>query len=329
MREIERMLGIFNRQSEFQLKFFFLTSQKIHKNAFIKYKSKLNAEFRFERPKEKLFKEEEYVILREIGRGSSSAVNLIFYYEEEELLALKQPFDRSIETVKRERQNYLKFVFPFMPKYYGYVCRKDREYIIIEYIIGQTLDAYDLTKLNELERENIMIQLVLIIQYFHSKGYVYRDFKLNNIFIDENKNGILFDFDRLVKINEQKTMDLLSEFLPPEYSINHKCSYETDIYSLQNVIFYLMAGKKYEQNNQEDNVIINEISKNLLILSSKANFNYFGNFHKTKDINKSIYYFTLSANQNDPDAQYDSLFNISCKSKLFKCLSLSWLSLSS
>ena len=78
---------------------------------------------------------------------------LIYYYKNEELLALKRPFDNGIETVRRERQNYLKFRFPFIPKYYGYVCQNDREYIIIEYIFGQALDKYDLTKLDEKEKK--------------------------------------------------------------------------------------------------------------------------------------------------------------------------------
>lgn len=72
---------------------------------------------------------------------------------------------------------------------------------------------------------------------------MYRDFKLNNIIIDVNKNGILIDFDRLVDINEQKTIDLISEFISPEYFTNFKLSYENEYESLRWMHHYIITGK--------------------------------------------------------------------------------------
>ena len=89
----------------------------------------------------------------------------------------------------------------------------------------------------------------MTIKCFHSKEFVYRDFKLDNIIIDMNKNGIIIDFDRLVEINEQKTTDLGSEFLSPEYYKKLKCSYETDTFSFECIIFYFISGKKPNRNN--------------------------------------------------------------------------------
>ena len=188
-----------------------------------------------------------------------------------------------------------------MPKYYGYVCQKDREYIIIEYIIGQTLEKYDLTTLNDYEKYEIIFQLGQTIKYFHSKEHVYRDFKLDNIIIDANKNGILIDFDRLVDINEQKTENLNSEFLSPEYFTNKKYSYEDDFISLGCITFYLFIGEKPKSRNR--------IAK-LAYFSLKDDFfnfgkNLFENKSNIQDIGKAIFYYKLAANQNDPNAQLD------------------------
>lgn len=60
------------------------------------------------------------------------------------MYAIKKPYQIHSENRKlldREAENYLKVWHPFLPKYYGKVLNKD--YIVIDFINGQTLDSIE------------------------------------------------------------------------------------------------------------------------------------------------------------------------------------------
>lgn len=216
-----------------------------------------------------------YISLREIGRGSSASVELIYYIKMERIFALKIPFNDIIEQIEKERKNHLKFQIPFIVHYYGYFELNSSQrhviYLIIEFIDGQTLDKYDLTKLNQYEKVNIVFSLLLTIKYIHSKKCVYRDLHLNNIIIDKNKEMKLIDLDRLIKIDEQETFDFNFENLPPEIKSGQLFTYKSDIYLVGCLMCFLLFQKK-EGDNQK--VYINVEGKNSLIYSNPQNFFY-------------------------------------------------------
>lgn len=66
-----------------------------------------------------------------------------------------------------------------------------------------------------------------------------------------------------MKLTSKKTTDLCNEFMAPEYWTNHKCSYETDTFWPYFTLFYLILGKKPEQNDSNEVVLNHELSSNL------------------------------------------------------------------
>lgn len=51
------------------------------------------------------------------------------------------------------------------------------------------------------DKFTIIFELIMIINYFHKNGFIYRDLRPNNIIIDENKNAFFFfDFDQMITI---------------------------------------------------------------------------------------------------------------------------------
>ena len=40
---------------------------------------------------------------------------------------------------------------------------------------------------------------MIVFKYFHDNGYIYCDLKPDNVMIDNNKNIVLIDLDRLIK----------------------------------------------------------------------------------------------------------------------------------
>lgn len=157
---------------------------------------------------------------------------------------MKKPFGFDIETrklVERENANYSKLKHPLFPKFYGIVENKD--YIIIEFINGKTLE--DIRKL-DLSFDDIIIiilELMMIFYYFYANKILYRDLKPNNVMLNENKTVVLIDFDRLIENddNNEQTLDLNTNFFSaPEISHTSKYSYKSDIYSLGKMFKYLI-----------------------------------------------------------------------------------------
>lgn len=211
-----------------------------------------------EKSKKKFLEEQEkiesidsFITLRELGRGSLASVDLVYHIKTEELFAMKTPYD-SFELIERERENYLKIEYPFIVKYFGYVENNKRKCLLIEYVEGRTLDEYEINELTEEEKHNIIFELLLTVQHIHSLGYICRDLHFKNIMINENKELILIDFDRVNKIEETKTLDFFQ--LPlPELENGGKLDYKSDVCLVGCVIFFIMTGNKLESKSQMSN----------------------------------------------------------------------------
>ena len=126
-----------------------------------------------------------------------------------------------------------------MPRFYG---EPDNKSFVIEYIDGRTLDNNKILHIQPFEKIIIIMEIMLTIQYFHSKKYIYRDLKPNNVIIDQNKNGIIIDFDRTIPDFESerkdKTVDIGSNYIAPEVVLAKPFSTKADIYSIGKLIHY-------------------------------------------------------------------------------------------
>lgn len=189
--------------------------------------------------------ENEYVELKTLGNGSIFVVMLVYHIDKEELLAIKKPnlLDKEISKLtQREISNYSKFVHPFSLKFYGIV--KTRNYIVLEFINGKTLMSIKSLDLNDEDKITIIYQLMNVISYLTVNNYVYRDLKPDNVMIDENKNVVLIDFDRLI-INDpnavDKTQYFNSSFTAPEIIKTGDYSCKSDVYSLGKMMDYIIT----------------------------------------------------------------------------------------
>lgn len=231
-------------------------SYKNHKN---KNDEKTNKKFL--EGKKKL----NFIKLREIGQGDLASVYLVYYIKKEELFALKSPYNNTqhyIELIERERLNYLNIEYPYIVKYIGYVEHEKRKCLLLEFVEGKTLDQYEVKKLNNVEKYNIIFELLLTIQYIHSLEYIYRDIHFSNIMINTNKDVILIDFDRVIKIEEQQTFDFYQLQLP-ELDNEGKLDYKSDVCSIARVMFFILTGVKLKLRDKQnkDEEFIYDLSK--------------------------------------------------------------------
>ena len=85
---------------------------------------------------------------------------------------------------------------------------------------------------------------MIIILYLNGEGFVYRDLKPNNIMIDKNGTIVLIDLDRMIKNsikseNEPEFTVLTSPYSAPEVHNKEQISYQTDVYSIGKIIYFL------------------------------------------------------------------------------------------
>ncbi|KAK8843659.1 hypothetical protein M9Y10_024722 [Tritrichomonas musculus] len=187
-------------------------------------------------------KDEDYVELRDIGIGSSFVCSLIYHILQGKLFVIKKPNGDTSEhkkLIKRERDNYQKFIHPFLPTFYGTI--EDKNCIVIEFIKGQALNHINQIELTADDAFNIIFDIFIVIQYFHNNGFIYRDLKVNNIIIDESKRAVLIDLDRLIEYdpNIEQTSDLSLSITG-----DGKHSFDTDIYHVGETIKYILDETK-------------------------------------------------------------------------------------
>lgn len=105
--------------------------------------------------------ENDFIVLRLLGSGSSSNTELIYAIEKGELFALKKPtgnIEENSKLIEREYDNYMKINHPFLPHFYGKT--QINNYLIIEYINGETLSQIEKFKLSFDEKITIIFEIM-------------------------------------------------------------------------------------------------------------------------------------------------------------------------
>ena len=226
---------------------------------------------------------------------------------------MKSPFNsdcESIELIERERSNYLNIRFPFIVKYFGYIEQGNIKCLLLEFVEGKTLKNYDTYQLSYREKCNVIFELILTVQYIHSFGYICRDMHLENIIINENKDAVLIDFDRVIKIEEQKTKDFALIDLP-ELELDENLTYKSDICLLGYVSYYILIGEKPRPIKQHELIYdLNDFPKKFLNEKLLFESCFYKNPEKRPDMNQMfrlLYHHFLSSIQEQGRKEQDLL----------------------
>lgn len=160
----------------------------------------------------------------------------------------------------------------FMPKIVETI-KADEEYIIIEeFIKGDTIDALinkdGKIKKNVFSEEKAISYTIDIgeaLKEVHGRNIVHRDISPNNVIIDENDRAILLDFDnsRIYKENKSRDTVLMGTngFAAPEQRGYIATDARGDIYSLGNLLNYMLTGNVVQNEIYKKTGLYNVISK--------------------------------------------------------------------
>lgn len=191
-----------------------------------------------------------YRIIRQVERGG---MGVIFLVQDEQrggdTWALKElMLDRvrreelaeTIESFRRESQLLQSLNHPNLVKVIDSFGENGKEYLVMEYVEGKTLDALACGQpMAERDVLNFAFQLCDVLEYLHSQQppIIYRDLKPPNAMV-ETQSGILklidFGIVRFYKPGQRKDTNVLGTpgFAPPEQYGKGQTDARSDIFCL-------------------------------------------------------------------------------------------------
>lgn len=185
---------------------------------------------------------------------------------------IQQRFEREAATLE-----YLGESSDQVPKLYAYFSENGQFYLVQEWIYGQTLANIVETQgyKSETVVREILLSLLSVLNYVHSKGIIHRDIKPDNIILRSSDNKpVLIDFGavketiRSVTSAPMPTRSLVigtPGYMPSEQAVGRPV-YATDIYSLGLTAIYLLTGKypqELETNQQTGEILWQNYAPNV------------------------------------------------------------------
>ncbi len=166
-----------------------------------------------------------------------------------QIKSVKQRFEREariIESLGIESEQ--------IPQLYAYFAEGGDFYLVQEWIEGITLKQKQeqVERVSELEVRTILLGLLPLLDYVHSRHIVHRDIKPENIILRQKDDlPVLIDFGAVKEViasanHQQHTQYSTAvgtpEYMPAEQAIGRPL-YSSDLYSLGLTAIFLLTGK--------------------------------------------------------------------------------------
>lgn len=189
--------------------------------------------------------------LRTIGTGSFGRVYLVRHKETRKYYALKKMAikkvvsTRQTDHVHSEKQILSALSHPFIVKMFGADSDDFNLYMLFEYIAGGELFTYlrNAKRFTNGTCRFYACEVILALEYLHSKSIVYRDLKPENLMLSEKGHIKLTDFG-FAKVVSGWTYTLCGtpEYLAPEVIEDNGYDKAVDWWSLGILIYEMLVG---------------------------------------------------------------------------------------
>ena len=197
------------------------------------------------------FRIEKYRIEGKIGKGGSGIV----YKAQDErlgsLVAVKE-FYAGNKYARKEVELLKKLKHPALPNILDYVVAGEKEYLVMEYIEGVTLECY-VKKFGPIGQKQALAwagELARALHYLHGRGepIIYRDMKPSNVMINDRGKAKLIDFgSAYFKYEEGKEQICAGTYgyaAPEQFgrSAGAVVDERSDVYGLGATLHYMLTG---------------------------------------------------------------------------------------
>jgi tetratricopeptide (TPR) repeat protein len=196
-----------------------------------------------------------YRILKQLGRGGMASVYLAIQESMEREVALKIMLpslgaaDPSFsERFIREAKIVARLSHPHVNSVFDVGVAGPYHFFSMEYITGGDLKSRIHNGMVPRAALAIIRQVASALAYAHSKGYVHRDVKPENVLFRENGTAVLTDFG-IAKASDNATQMTATgavigtpHYMSPEQAMGRETDRRSDIYSLGVMLFEMLTG---------------------------------------------------------------------------------------
>ena len=236
---------------------------------------------------------EDYLITKELGKGSYAVVKLAKHKITNEKFAIKIYTKESLldpqkrNTVKNEINILKQLNHINIMKLYEVIDSSKYLYLVLEYIKGiSLLEVIKLEKYHYIEQHKaikLFLQIVKGISYCQSKNINHRDIKLENILVIKDDIVKIIDFGFSIKGTKdtyQKLFCGTPSYMPPEIVNKEKyIAQYSDIWSLGVLLYTMLYGRfPFKAKNDEK----------LFELINEADVKFPDNIYVSENIKKLI-----------------------------------------
>jgi serine/threonine protein kinase len=201
---------------------------------------------------------DHYTIIEVLGQGGSGYVYLALD-QQQRAVVLKFPDVAELGSAEvfaryqREREIGQHLNHPHIQQHLYADEQRSEEYLVLEYLCGQTLRAVMKKRLPErlstTEAVGVMTQVVETLIFIHEQGVIHRDIKPDNIFLLEDSEVVLIDFgiahwegERWLRFRGFSKPIGTPGYMAPELLLAKAGTVQSDIYAVGAVLFELVCG---------------------------------------------------------------------------------------
>jgi len=200
----------------------------------------------------------KYRVIRELGRGATSAVYLAEDSFNSRNVAIKLMFPEMLKDKEdgalyksmflNEASLAGKIIHPHIVTIFDAVVEDEVSYIVMEYVEGGTLEKYckpDHRLENQVVAE-IIFKCVRALAFAYMEGLIHRDIKPGNILHKHGSDIKVADFGAaLSKVSDRTQVAAVGSplYMAPEIITGAKATVQSDIYALGMVMYMLLAGR--------------------------------------------------------------------------------------
>ena len=200
----------------------------------------------------------KYQIIKELGIGGTSTVYLALDPFNNHQVAIKlfnldELHDPGLAKAHRkmlltEASLVGKLSHPHIVKVYDAMLEGKVNYMVMEYVQGETLAHYaEVARLLPFSRiAEIIYKCCKALEYAQQQGVIHRDIKPANILLCGHSDIKISDFGAAMVISQQTTQVIgvgSPAYMSPEQVDEQELTHQTDIYSLGVTLFQLLTGK--------------------------------------------------------------------------------------
>ena len=157
---------------------------------------------------------------------------------------------RSEDNINSEKNILSKINHPFIVNMHFSFQDYDNLYLIMDYLSGGDL-RYHLSHrksslFTETQTKFFLSNIIIALEYIHSKKIIHRDIKPENLLLDEKGYLRLTDFGIAVYINKEYTKESngTEGYVAPEVLLQQGYNYSSDFYGLGVIAYELMQGNR-------------------------------------------------------------------------------------